>query len=126
MKVQVSISLGELVDKISILMIKETNITDPLKLELVKGELQILKKELDELQLKGIGDHLSNLVKVNSELWSIEDDIRVLEKEKSFSKAFVDLARSVYITNDKRFELKNAINESYGSQIKEVKSYEDY
>ena len=126
MKVQVSISLGELVDKISILMIKEKNIKDPNKLELVKGELEILKAELDELKLKGMEDRLSGLVKVNSELWDIEDDIRVMEKDKDFSEAFVALARSVYKTNDKRFELKNAINDSYGSQIKEVKSYEDY
>lgn len=126
MKVQVSISLGELVDKISILMIKEKNISDPTKVILVSEELRILKSELQDLKLTEIDKHLSDLVTVNTELWNIEDDIRVMEKDKDFGQKFVELARSVYKTNDKRFELKNTINKRFGSQIKEVKSYEDY
>lgn len=126
MKVQVSISLGELVDKISILMIKMKNIKDSSKVKLVNEELRILESELQELKLEGIESHLNELVHVNSKLWSIEDDIRVMEKDKDFGEEFTHLARSVYKTNDKRFELKNTINEMFGSQIKEVKSYEDY
>lgn len=126
MKVQISISLGELIDKISILKIKKEKIDDANKLSNVKYELETLEEELAQLNIDGAEDYLSQLVTVNSELWDIEDDIRVLEKEKRFDDEFIKLARSVYVTNDKRFAVKNAINNHFGSDIKEVKSYEEY
>ena len=126
MKVQASISLGELVDKISILKIKEKNIKDEAKLIDVKTELSLLLKELDELHLDGIDEHLDALIKVNEKLWNIEDEIRLKERSSEFDEGFIQLSRSVYLTNDHRFELKNKINNKYGSSVKEVKSYQDY
>lgn len=126
MKVQVSISLGELVDKISILKIKKAKISDPSKLAHVTKELDLLGKQLADLQLEGIDEHLEALYQVNTKLWDIEDEIRVKEKNKEYDDGFTQLARSVYLTNDKRFDLKNLINNQYGSDVKEVKSYEDY
>lgn len=127
MQIEIPISIGELVDKITILEIKNENIHDKEKIKLVNIELNRLNsiykkigenKELDQLKLE--------LKEVNSKLWKIEDEIRVLESKNIFDKEFVSLARSVYITNDKRFDIKNKINKSYSSDIMEVKSYEQY
>jgi hypothetical protein len=126
MKVQVSISLGELVDKISILKIKSENINDTDKLKLVHGELTLLESQLSDLHLEGINEHLDKLMVVNKKLWDIEDEIRVKEKANEYDDGFIQLSRSVYLTNDQRFELKNIINNHYGSDVKEVKSYEQY
>ena len=108
------------------LKIKNEKIKDTKKLANVNHELATLEKELSSLNLNGHEEFLSKLITINSELWDIEDDIRVLEKGAQFDDVFIKLARSVYITNDKRFEVKNAINDHYGSDIKEVKSYEEY
>lgn len=127
MQIEIPISIGELVDKITILEIKNENIHDKEKIKLVNVELNRLNsiykkigenKELDQLKLE--------LKEVNSKLWKIEDEIRVLESKNIFDEEFVSLARSVYITNDKRFDIKNKINKSYSSDIMEVKSYEQY
>jgi len=126
MKVQVSISLGELIDKISILKIKQIKIKDTAKLKHVDFELQELQSDLSKLKLSDYEGFLEELVTINSKLWDIEDDIRVLEKSSSFGDDFIKLARSVYITNDMRFAVKNTINEHFGSAISEVKSYEEY
>lgn len=126
MKVQVSISLGELIDKISILRIKKNKITCDEKLVKVDTELNFLEQELEDLKLIGIEDHLDSLYKVNMKLWNIEDEIRVKEKNKEFDDGFTQLARSVYLTNDERFKLKDEVNKKYGSEVREVKSYEDY
>ena len=127
MKINASISLGELLDKISILLIKEKNISDEKKLSKIHEELSLLKKTLNnKINENNIENYLNKLVEINAKLWKIEDDIRDCEKNKKFDKIFIDLARSVYITNDKRSEIKNEINKKFGSTIVEVKSYKKY
>ena len=125
---QIPISWGELLDKITILQIKLENLTSQDALNNVARELKQLQaifyqscpvtiqpKEL-ELELK----------KINQQLWDIEDKIRDKEKHKSFDDEFIQLARSVYITNDERSRIKRRINETFGSDLIEEKSYADY
>ena len=126
MEIKASISVGELVDKITILEIKLDKIKNTDKLENIKTELNILQKYFDEIQNNDLIGLKSNLKDTNLKLWQIEDDIRVCEKNNKFDEDFIQLARSVYITNDKRFEIKNSINQLFSSEIKEVKSYESY
>ena len=127
MIINTPISLGELVDKISILHIKNTNIKDNEKLLLVKEELSLLQQTLnDHVNSDQIKPFLDSLIDINSKLWVIEDDIRDCERDKNFDQKFIDLARSVYFTNDKRSEIKLEINKKFGSKIVEVKSYEKY
>ena len=127
MLINTPVSLGELVDKISILIIKEKNITDETKLDHVKKELDFLQKTLmNYVQQEEINNYLENLININSKLWNIEDDIRECERKKLFDQTFIDLARSVYFTNDERAKLKNDINKTFGSELVEVKSYEEY
>ena len=127
MLINTPISLGELVDKISILIIKQKNITDETKLHHVKKELDFLQKTLmNYVQQEEINNHLENLININSKLWNIEDDIRECERKKLFDQTFIDLARSVYFTNDERAKVKNDINKTFGSELVEVKSYEEY
>ena len=127
MIIKTPVSLGELVDKISILHIKNLNIKDSEKLKLVKEELLLLNKTLDDhINRNDIQQHLDSLITINSKLWVIEDDIRDCERNNIFDQKFIDLARSVYFTNDKRSEVKLEINKKFGSKIIEVKSYEQY
>jgi hypothetical protein len=127
MLINTPISLGELVDKISILIIKQKNITDETKLDHVKKELDFLQKTLmNYVQKEEINNYLENLININSKLWNIEDDIRECERKKLFDQTFIDLARSVYFTNDERAKVKNDINKTFGSELVEVKSYEEY
>lgn len=126
MNIQCEISLGELVDKISILKIKLQKITDSEKLVHVKKEESSLTQTLNSLKLPGIEKHLEQMIEVNLQLWKIEDDIRDLERAKTFNDEFIRLARAVYITNDERFKRKNLINSTYHSGLVEVKSYKDY
>ena len=127
MIVNTPISLGELIDKISILVIKEKKITDEKKNNLIREELTLLKKTLNEAaNNNSINNYLNQLIDVNSTLWKIEDEIRDCEKNKKFDQKFIELARSVYITNDKRAEIKLEINNKFGSKIVEVKSYKKY
>ncbi|MDC2978591.1 DUF6165 family protein [Pelagibacteraceae bacterium] len=127
MLINTPISLGELVDKISILIIKQKNITDETKLDHVKKELDFLQKTLmNYVQQEEINNFLENLININSKLWNIEDDIRECERKKLFDQSFIDLARSVYFTNDERAKVKNDINKTFGSELVEVKSYEEY
>ena len=127
MIINTPVSLGELVDKISILHIKNTNIKDNEKLLLVKEELSLLQQTLnDHVNNDQIKPFLDSLIDINSKLWVIEDDIRDCERDKNFDQKFIDLARSVYFTNDKRSEIKLEINKKFGSKIVEVKSYEKY
>ena len=127
MIINTPVSLGELVDKISILHIKNTNIKDDEKLLLVKEELSLLQQTLnDHVNSDQIKPFLDSLIDINSKLWVIEDDIRDCERVKQFDQKFIDLARSVYFTNDKRSEIKLEINKKFGSKIVEVKSYEKY
>ena len=127
MLINTPISLGELVDKISILMIKKKNISDSIKLQHVNKELEFLQKTLKKyISEDEINDFLLKLVNINSKLWDIEDDIRECERNKLFDQTFIDLARSVYFTNDERAKVKNDINKAFGSELVEVKSYEEY
>ena len=127
MLINTPISLGELVDKISILMIKKKNISDSIKLQHVNKELEFLEKTLKKyISEDEINEFLLKLVNINSKLWEIEDDIRECERKKSFDQTFIDLARSVYFTNDERAKVKNNINKAFGSELVEVKSYEEY
>ena len=127
MLINTPISLGELVDKISILIIKQKNITDENKLDHVKKELDFLQKTLmNYVQQEEINNYLENLININTKLWNIEDDIRECERKKLFDQTFIDLARSVYFTNDERAKVKNDINKTFGSELVEVKSYEEY
>ena len=107
--------------------IKNTNIKDNEKLLLVKEELSLLQQTLnDHVNSDKIKPFLESLIDINSKLWIIEDDIRDCERDKNFDQKFIDLARSVYFTNDKRSEIKLEINKKFGSKIVEVKSYEKY
>ncbi len=127
MIVNTPISLGDLIDKISILVIKEKKITDEKKNNLIREELTLLKKTLNEaINNNDINNYLNQLIDVNSILWKIEDEIRDCEKNKKFDQKFIELARSVYITNDRRAEIKFEINNKFGSKIIEVKSYAKY
>ena len=128
MKVSVPISLGELLDKISILEIKNKKILNESKILNIKKELNGLNKVLDELNinLSESNSLYNKLYKINLTLWEIEDSIRVLEKNEDFGDKFIELARAVYKTNDQRFEVKNDINKLFNSEYVEEKSYEDY
>ena len=127
MLIDTPISLGELVDKISILIIKDKNIDDLDKKNHVNKELSFLKKTLKKyLKEEEIKGYLDELIEINSKLWVIEDDIRDCERNKIFDQKFIDLARSVYFTNDIRAEIKSKINKNFGSELVEVKSYEKY
>jgi len=128
MKVNIPISLGELLDKISILEIKNKKILDESKILNIKKELNDLKKVLDEfnINLSETNSLYNKIYKINLTLWEIEDSIRVLEKNEDFGEKFIELARAVYITNDQRFEVKNDINKLFNSEYVEEKSYEDY
>ena len=127
MIIKTPISLGELVDKISILIIKKKNIEDNIKLDLINKELDLLNNTINKVVKEEIiRDYLNQLIDINFKLWQIEDDIRDCERKKNFNENFVQLARSVYITNDKRAEIKLKINKQFGSKIVEVKSYNKY
>lgn len=126
MEILCQVSLGELVDKMTILKIKTERIKDDSKVSLAQTEFDALKETLTKLELDGIESYFNELKNVNEKLWVIEDDIRNCEAQKRFDGEFIDLARSVYKTNDERFRVKNSINMKYNSGIKEVKSYEDY
>ena len=132
MKINASISLGELLDKISILLIKKDKIIDKSKINLIEDELNLLNKSISiiinqnkdrKIEILSLMDDLK---KINSELWDIEDKLRECERKKIFDQSFIELARSVYLTNDKRSETKLEINKKFGSQIIEVKSYAKY
>lgn len=130
MLIQAPISLGELIDKITILEIKAVNIGDEAKLKNVNHELNVLNQKIDELLDAEDQAKLAPLKKVlkdiNQELWVIEDDIRDCEYVKDFGDKFIQLARAVYVTNDKRANAKKEINLAFGSELVEEKSYKDY
>ena len=128
MIINTPISLGELVDKISILQIKQKIVHDKEKKMLIDRELGLLEKTLeDSIKNKNIiQEYLKQLISINSKLWKIEDDLRGCERNKIFNQEFIELARSVYFNNDKRSEIKLEINKKFGSQIVEIKSYTKY
>ena len=126
---KVEVSNGELLDKLTILELKLTNIADVQKLSNIQKEHDELSPLANQL-FDSYGEELKNLYKklteINSELWTIEDDIRECERNKDFGSDFVSLARAVYFTNDKRSDVKKAINLLTDSGFVEEKSYEDY
>ena len=127
-KILIEVSVGELLDKISILEIKKDKIKDPDKLEFILEEHKILKEEYNN-NIKSTAelDRLFQSLKViNSRLWTIEDDKRKCEKEKDFGKNFIKLSRDVHILNDDRAKIKLEINNLTGSKIKEIKEYFNY
>jgi len=125
--ITIPVSIGELIDKLSILHIKQDKITNQKKLEYLKKEFELLYNFSSVfLNDEKISSLYHQLVNTNLELWEVEDKLRVLESEKSFGPEFIKLARDVYYTNDKRFEIKNKINEITFSEIKEVKEYIKY
>ncbi len=130
MLIQAPISLGELIDKITILEIKAVHIGDEAKLKNVTHELTILDNKVNELLDAAGQAKLAPLKKslkdINQELWVIEDDIRNCERDKDFSDKFIQLARAVYFTNDKRAAVKKDINLAFGSELIEEKSYKNY
>ena len=127
-KILSEISAGELLDKMSILEIKLEKIKDKNDLYEINKEYKVLK-EVRNLNIKST-DEIEQLFKeikvVNLELWNIEDKIRICEKNKDFSETFIDLSRGVYLTNDKRAQIKSTINKRLGSNIKEIKQYVKY
>jgi len=127
-KILSEISAGDLLDKISILEIKLEKIKDKASQEEINKEYKILK-EVQNSNVE-ITEKLKTLLKeikeVNLNLWNIEDKLRICEKNKDFGQTFIELARSVYLKNDKRSKIKSKINEVSGSNIKEIKQYVDY
>lgn len=128
MNINVDLSIGEFFDKMTILEIKRERITDRDKLDNINKEYSYLEGLLDELSItrEDVAEEVGKLKEVNEKLWIIEDDIREKERRKSFDAEFIELARSVYITNDQRSEIKRAINLKLGSDFVEEKSYEEY
>lgn len=128
MNVSTDISIGEFFDKLTILEIKKERIKNEEKLVNINNELNGLNKLLSEqgFSRADIKDEIAALKEVNEALWVIEDDIREKESQKSFDDRFIELARSVYIENDKRSRIKREINLKLGSDFIEEKSYEEY
>jgi hypothetical protein len=117
------ISVGELIDKITILQIKQTKITDEAKLVNVRRELAQLLAIFDDLIIPDVSDRANRLREINAELWDIEDFKRLCERDGAFGTPFIQAARQVYIKNDLRAQLKRDINVQCGSTIVEEKSY---
>ena len=127
-KILVEVSVGELLDKISILEIKQEKIKDTESLKFIEDEYKVLKSELDkniktDEKLKNL---FNSLKEINSKLWIIEDDKRMCEKNKDFGEKFIKLSRDVHFLNDNRAKIKLEINNHTGSKIKEIKEYTSY
>ncbi len=127
-KILVEVSVGELLDKLSILEIKQEKIKDTEKLKYIKDEYKVLKDQLSKnVKSDNKLDELFNsLKKINSKLWVIEDDKRMCEKKSDFSEKFIKLSRDVHFLNDDRAKIKLEINNHTGSKIKEIKEYTKY
>ena len=119
------ISIGELIDKITILEIKKNKLQNS-KFENVLKELSFLRKLMEKHQIEITDNLFTQLKEINLTLWNIEDQIRIKEKNKEFDNIFIELARSVYFTNDKRFKIKSEINTFFGSSVVEEKEYIEY
>lgn len=125
--VSVPVSVGEMIDKLSILQVKKTKISNVEKLEFVNKEFELLNNlssvYLNKVEIESL---YQQLVKINSSLWDIEDKLRISERDNKFESEFISLARNVYFTNDERFRLKNEINLLTSSEIREIKDYVKY
>jgi len=127
-KIIVEVSIGELLDKISILEIKQEKIKDPEKLKFISNEHSILKNQLEN-NIKSddkLNELFQSLKEINAKLWVIEDDKRQCEKDKNFGEKFIKLSRDVHFLNDDRAKIKLEINNHTGSVIKEIKEYTSY
>ena len=127
-KIIVEVSIGELLDKISILEIKKEKIKDTEKLKFINNEHSILKDQLNK-NVKSddkLNDLYQSLKEINAKLWAIEDNKRLCEKNKDFGKKFINLSRDVHFLNDDRAKIKLEINDHTGSIIKEIKEYISY
>ena len=127
-KIIVEVSIGELLDKISILEIKLEKIKNPEKLKFISNEHSILKKQLENNVLAddNLDELFLSLKKINNKLWTIEDEKRQCEKDKDFGEKFIKLSRDVHFLNDDRAKIKLEINNLTGSAIKEIKEYTSY
>ena len=127
-KIIVEVSIGELLDKISILEIKQEKIKDPEKLKYINNEHSILKDQLEK-NVKSddkLNSLYQSLKEINAKLWVIEDDKRQCEKDKDFGEKFIKLSRDIHFLNDDRAKIKLEINNHTGSEIKEIKEYTKY
>ena len=127
-KILVEVSVGELLDKLSILEIKKEKVKDHTKLNFINNEYNILKEQMNK-NLKSdekLEKLFQSLKKINSKLWVIEDNKRLCEKNSDFGEKFIQLSRDVHFLNDDRAKIKLEINELTGSKIKEIKEYTDY
>jgi len=127
-KILVEVSIGELLDKLSILEIKQEKIKDTHKLEYINDEYSVLKEQLSK-NVKSdekLNELFNSLKEINSKLWIIEDDKRMCEKNSDFGEKFIKLSRDVHFLNDDRAKIKFQINEHTGSKIKEIKEYTKY
>ena len=127
-KILVEVSVGELLDKLSILEVKKEKIKDPEKLKFISNEHSILKNQYENNVKpdKKINNLFEKLKEINSKLWLIEDDKRLCEKNKDFGEKFIKLSREVHFLNDDRAKIKLDINNLTGSKIKEIKEYTTY
>ena len=125
LQTEIEVSIGEIVDKLSILRLKLINITDTEKLKNVTKEYDYLYKIVFN-DIKIEASDFDRMVSINKILWDVEDSIREKERNKEFDTDFIEMARSVYITNDQRAEIKKEINKKYGSSFVEEKSYKEY
>jgi len=127
-KILVEVSVGELMDKISILDIKKDKIKDRKNLEHIENEYKILTKEYDnKVKIDDkLKDLYTSLKEINSKLWVIEDEKRLCEKNSDFGEVFIKLSRDIHFLNDKRAQIKLSINNYTGSKIKEIKEYTKY
>ena len=125
---KIDCSIGEILDKMSILTIKIDKLTDDKKAANATHEYTLLCNSLKEEGLEHLlmSTKFKQLIKINKELWNIEDEIRIKEKYKEFDEKFIELARLVYIKNDERYQTKRSINEEFNSSIVEEKQYADY
>ena len=128
MSLKIDVSVGEIMDKLTILEIKAEKITDEAKLANIRKERDSLLPVIDQpaYQTDEVRRLTAALKEINLKLWTIEDDIRLKEAKKTFDEGFIELARAVYFTNDERAALKKQINLATGSELVEEKSYEDY
>jgi hypothetical protein len=127
-KILIEVSVGELLDKISILEIKKEKITDSVKLKFINDEHIILKEQLDKnvISNEKVNNLFYSLKNINAKLWVIEDDKRLCEKNSDFTENFIKLSRDVHFLNDDRAKIKLEINNLTGSKIKEIKEYTGY
>ena len=127
-KILVEVSVGELLDKISILEIKKEKIKDPEKLKFIDSEYNVLKEQLNKnvKNNEKLKNFFQSLKEINSKLWDIEDDKRMCEKNSDFGEKFIKLSRDVHFLNDERAKIKLEVNNLTGSKIKEIKEYTSY